>query len=76
LQETPPVWLPDYAVTEGRPVNLAGAAVLALALARELSGESQLDRAKEQVCACAAASDAKLYVQVTEQRFNGVRRCC
>jgi len=84
LQETPPVWLPDYALAEGRPVHLAGAAVLALTLARELSGESQFGRAKEQACASklageasnTAASDGKIYVQITEQRFNGVRRCC
>ena len=88
LQETPPVWLPAYAVAEGKPLHLAGAAALAITLARELSGESQYDRAREQVCACTAASeakadakadakgDAKVYVQVTEERFNGVRRCC
>jgi carbon starvation protein len=76
LRETPPVWLPEYAVPEGRPVHLAGAAVLALTLARELSGESQFERAKEHACACHSAADAKIYVQVTEQRFNGVRRCC
>ncbi len=76
LHETPPVWLPDYAVAEGKPLHLAGAAALAITLARELSGESQLDRAREQVCACTAASDAKLYAQVTEERFNGVKRCC
>jgi hypothetical protein len=76
LHETPPVWLPAYAAAEGKPLHLAGAAALAFTLARELSGESQYDRAREHVCACAAASDAKIYVQVTEQRFNGVRRCC
>jgi carbon starvation protein len=80
LHETPPTWLPEYAVAEGRPVHLAGAAILAVTLARELSGESQFDRAKEHACACAAAppaaSDAKIYVQITEQRFSGVRRCC
>jgi carbon starvation protein len=80
LHETPPTWLPEYAVSEGRPVHLAGAAVLAVTLARELSGESQFDRAKEHASACAVASptpsDAKIYVQVTEQRFSGVRRCC
>jgi len=76
LHETPPVWLPAYAVAEGKPLHLAGTAALAITLARELSGESQYDRAREHVCACNAASDAKVYVQVTEQRFNGVRRCC
>jgi len=84
LHETPPVWLPAYAVAEGKPLHLAGAAALAITLARELSGESQYDRAREQVCARTATSDAKadakgdatVYVQVTEERFNGVRRCC
>jgi len=76
LHETPPVWLPAYAVAEGKPLHLAGAAALAITLARELSGESQYDRAREHVCTCSAANDAKVYVQVTEQRFNGVRRCC
>jgi carbon starvation protein len=76
LRETPPVWLPDYAVTEGRPLHLAGAAALALTLARELSGEARFDRAREQVCANAPAGDAKIYVQLTEQRFDGVKRCC
>jgi carbon starvation protein len=76
LHETPPVWLPDYAVQEHRAAGLAGAAALALALAREWSGESQLDRAKAHICACAPAGEAALYVQVTEQRFNGVKRCC
>jgi len=76
LHETPPVWLPAYAVAEGKPLHLAGAAALAITLARELSGESHYDRAREQVCACTPASDAKVYVQVTEQRFKGVKRCC
>lgn len=80
LHETPPVWLPDYAVAEGKPLHLAGAAALAITLARELSGETHYDRARAHVCACTAShdaqADAKVYVQVTEQRFNGVRRCC
>jgi carbon starvation protein len=85
LHETEPVWLPDYAVAESRPLHIAGAAALALALAKEWSGESHLERAQQQaqaVCACGGhenpgtKSDAQLYVEVTEQRFNGVRRCC
>jgi len=79
LHETPPVWLPGYAVTEGRPLHLAGAAALALTLARELSGETQLDRARVHACTCAAttpATDAKLYLQVTEHRYTNIRRCC
>jgi carbon starvation protein len=85
LHESEPVWLPDYAVAEGGRTagSAAGAAALALALARELSGEAQLERARQQaaVCECGQehqhqVSKQKLYVEVTEQRFNGVRRCC
>jgi hypothetical protein len=81
LHETEPVWLPDYAVAEGgrKFSGAAGAAALALALAKEWSGESHLDRARQQaqaVCECHPASTQQIYVEVTEQRFNGVRRCC
>jgi hypothetical protein len=94
LRETPPTWLPDYALAEsGRSFGgAAGTAALALALARELSGEAHLERAQQQACACSRACESadqprtdvrggdktkqQLYVEVTEQRFNGVRRCC
>jgi len=78
LRETPPVWLPKYAVKEpgSNLSTAAGAAALALGLARELSGETHFERARQQACACEQKPDAKIYVQTTEQRFNGVRRCC
>jgi carbon starvation protein len=79
LHETDPVWLPDYAVAEGQPLHLAGTAALALALAKEWSGESHLERAHQQaqaVCKCHPANAQQIYVEATEQRFNGVRRCC
>jgi carbon starvation protein len=79
LHETEPVWLPDYAVAEGRPLHIAGTAALALALAKEWSGESNLERAHQQaraVCECHPANAQQIYVEATEQRFNGVRRCC
>jgi carbon starvation protein len=79
LHETEPVWLPDYAVAEGRPLHIAGTAALVLALAKEWSGESHLERAQQQaraVCECHPASAQQVYVEATEQRFNGVRRCC
>jgi carbon starvation protein len=79
LHESEPVWLPDYALAEGKPLHIAGTAALALALAKEWSGESHLERARQQaqaVCACHPASAKQIYVEVTEQRFNGVRRCC
>jgi carbon starvation protein len=82
LHETGPVWLPDYAVAEGgrKFSGAAGTAALALALAKEWSGESHLERAQQQqmraVCACHRANAQQIYVEATEQRFNGVRRCC
>jgi len=78
LHETAPVWLPDYALKETGP-NLrtaAGAAALAFGLAKELSGESHFERARQQACACQQYSDAQVFARVTEDRFNGVRRCC
>ena len=61
LHETEPVWLPDYAVVEGgrRFSGAAGTAALALALAKEWSGESHLERAHQQaqaVCECHPAN--------------------
>jgi carbon starvation protein len=88
LRETQPVWLPDYAVAEAgrRFSGAAGTAALALALAKELSGEAQYERAQQQavLCECtklehekgAAKLDVQLYTAVTQRRFNGVRRCC
>ena len=79
LHETEPVWLPDYALAEFKTLHIAGAAALAIALAKEWSGESHLERAHRQVqavCRCYPANAQKIYIEVTEQRFNGVRRCC
>ena len=85
LHESETVLLPDYAVTEGgrKLGGTAGAATLALALAKELSGEAQLERAHQQaiVCDCSheqqpAKTDTEIYLETTEKRFTGVRRCC
>ena len=83
LHETEPVWLPDYAVAEGgrKFSGAAGTAALALALAKEWSGESHLERAQQQVQAVVRycrprGRSREIYVEATEQRFNGVRRCC
>jgi len=78
LHETAPVWLPDYALKESGP-NLrtaAGAAAIALGLAKELSGETHFERARQQACACEQHGDQKIFAQATEEKFNGVRRCC
>ncbi len=76
LRESPPVWLPEYALAESKPLNFLGLFALGFALVRELSGEAQLERAREQACACESKSDAKIYKETMEHRFNGVNRCC
>jgi carbon starvation protein len=52
LHETAPVWLPDYALTGGKPWRFFTLFALSLALLRELSGEAQLARAEQKSCAC------------------------
>ena len=87
LRESEAKWLPDYALAEPRPVRAAGAVALAVALAKELSGEAHLERAQETACTCecdasghsregVSSQQKNAYVDMTEQRFNGVRRCC
>ncbi len=93
LFETEPVWLPDYAVAEARPLRVAGAAALAFALAKELSGEAEMDRARQStvVCQCAHTAEShpaaingtqarqetvRVYLEMAERKFKGVKRCC
>jgi carbon starvation protein len=94
LQETAPTWLPDYAVVEGgrKPGGVAGTAALALALARELSGEAAWERTQHAppVCSCSEprdgvaetsgvkprASKGRLYAAETERRYRTPNRCC
>jgi carbon starvation protein len=78
LRETEPVWLPDYALKEAGPDlrGVAGAVAVALGLAKELSGETHFERAKQQACICEQRNDQLVFAQATEEKFNGVRRCC
>jgi carbon starvation protein len=92
LHESEAVWLPDYAVAEAKPVNVLGLVALGCALAKELSGETHLERAQQMALNCnctetrvhllgerkveCAKTPEQIYVEVTEQRFNGVNRCC
>lgn len=95
LHETEPVWLPEYAVKESQPLRIAGAAALAVALAKELSGEAEMERVTRDThrCECthelgaanrpaalrdatARQTDVQVYLEVTEKRFKGVKRCC
>src|SRR5262249_10453398 len=55
LKESEPVWLPEYALAEGRPMNAAGVAAVGFALLKELSGEAQLERERASAeCICEA----------------------
>jgi carbon starvation protein len=87
LHETAPVWLPEYAVDEARPNRLLEAAGLGLTLARELSGEAAIERARtastlhacshlNEVTAYEPITQQHAYLQVTEDKFRGVKRCC
>ena len=88
LRETEPVWLPDFAIAEARPLQATALLALAFALLKELSGEAHLQRAHEAQndCACklntstceraTAKMDSKTYVEATDARFRGVKRCC
>lgn len=59
LKETDPVWLPEYAVNESRAMPVAGAAALALALARELSGEAEMARTHATTVCCAESEPGR-----------------
>ncbi|HKQ37150.1 MAG TPA: carbon starvation CstA family protein [Verrucomicrobiae bacterium] len=81
LHESPPVWLPHYAVAEARPASAVALIALGFALIRELSGQADVDRVQK--CACQAFRVSGLedrgaaYEQALEGKYNGsVNRCC
>ena len=81
LCESEVKWLPDYAIVEGKPSNILGYATLLIGLAKELSGQSDVERAAAQLqCACAIhaekPSQSDVYVATTEARYKSIRRCC
>ncbi len=93
LRESEPVWLPEHALAETtRPLHLAGLLALAFALAKELSGEAQMEREQLRANHCASsaavgesaplnpAAQARIckhtYLSVTREKFNGIWRCC
>ncbi len=55
LHEAAPVWLADYAIAESQPLRLLSLVTLALALAKELSGEAHLERAQQKANASSCA---------------------
>lgn len=79
LHESESVWLPDFALREGRPARLAGWLGLLLPLARELSGQGDFERARQGAAAGegpARQLEARAYLQTTKDRFEGINRCC
>ncbi|MBM3875325.1 MAG: carbon starvation protein A [Verrucomicrobia bacterium] len=87
LRETPPTWLPDYAVAEGKPVKWWNLFALGFLLLKELSGQGAVDRA--QACvppevdllggrpAMERDARARAYVATAEAKFDGKpNRCC
>jgi carbon starvation protein len=52
LRESEPVWLPEFAVVEAKPLHLVGLIALGFALAKELSGEAHLERARQLAVKC------------------------
>jgi carbon starvation protein len=52
IRESEPVWLPEYAIAEARPLHLFSLFALCLALIKELSGQAYIERSE------AAARDA------------------
>ena len=87
LRESDPVWLPDFTASQPKPLHAAGLLALGFALLKELSGEAQLARAQKHAARCQLGSETRreagscktgqrVYLEVTEARFKGVRRCC
>ncbi|MBM3822083.1 MAG: carbon starvation protein A [Verrucomicrobia bacterium] len=66
LSETPPVWLPDSALTSARTSSLASLIPLSIALGKELSGQSSIDRAME-------SGPATVGVYAAERTPQGIR---
>jgi hypothetical protein len=81
LHESPATWLPDYAIVEGKPSNALSYLALFFALAKELTGQADVERAQATQCACTVhehekKTEAQLYVDTTEARYKSIRRCC
>jgi carbon starvation protein len=92
LHETAPMWLPEYAIAESKPLRLTSLLTLTFAFAKELSGEAEMERARQVaghhncehlICQSqarenvrAAEPPGRIYVETAERKFKGVRQCC
>jgi hypothetical protein len=81
LRESEPVLLPAAAaVAPTASPGALGLLALLFTLAKELSGESAIERERQQLavesCDCGRPTAARAYVAFTTRRFKGVNRCC
>jgi carbon starvation protein len=79
LREAEPVWISAFEAAHEKPLRILSFFALAFALAKELSGESAVERARleaAKACQCQPAGEGELYIAVTTRRFKGVNRCC
>ena len=70
LRETPPTWLPDYALAEGRAMNVVSLIALSFGLLKELSGEAAIERAQQHVAVCPAEARGRVTVDLLGGRVG------
>ncbi len=80
LHETAPVWLPPGALeAEPSAIGALGAIGLSLALLKEITGESAIDRAQA-LASCEHLATPRgrqnTYLTATAHRYTGITRCC
>jgi len=75
LHETAPVWLPDYAIAESKPLQAASLVAVLFALAKELSGEAEVERARvaSNRCACELSQPHRASTFFNSERRNPKR---
>ncbi|HYE29894.1 MAG TPA: carbon starvation CstA family protein [Methylomirabilota bacterium] len=78
LNESEPVWLPEYAIAESKPLNALAWLSLAFLLLKELSGEAATARAAERisVCQCDPVQGGDAYQTALRERYRTIRNCC
>jgi hypothetical protein len=74
LRETAPVWLPDYALVEAKPLRVTGLLALAFALAKELSGEAHMERAQRQAVLCQCGDESHQESGEARPELSSARR--
>ncbi|HWY77092.1 MAG TPA: carbon starvation protein A, partial [Verrucomicrobiae bacterium] len=74
LRETEAVWLPDYALPETRPAQVLGVIALGCALAKELSGEANLEREQQAAVNCPCEQARSGGVDLLRERKVDCRR--